>query len=290
MESIPLSLGGVPVVNVDLKKYSTAGIGCFANAVFPKNQSELIEVLTEVNLKSIPFVVIGNGSNVVFSDKKINGIVIFTEKLNGIMRFDCFIRAYSGTKLAKLVDFYAKNNLSGLERFVGIPALVGGAIIMNAGAFGKNIGENVLSVCVIENNKKRLLSANDCGFVYRNGSLPENSVVLYADFAYGESVFADSETKDFLRRRKLKQPQGKSFGSAFKNPVGNFAGALIDGAKLKGYRIGGAKISEKHANFIINDKNATAADVKSLIEYIKEKVYGLYGIVLEEEVRFIGEF
>ncbi len=290
MDYFPLSFGGVSVERVDLKKYSTVGIGCFADAVFPKKESELISVLAEVSAKNMPYAVVGNCSNILFSDKKVEGLMIFTRKLDNVERFNGFVRAYSGVKLSKLVDFYAENGLGGIERFAGIPACIGGAIIMNAGAFGKNIDESVLSVCVIEHNIKKTLTAKECNFVYRNSGLPENSVVLYADFKYIENPFAKEETSNFLNRRKLKQPQGKSFGSTFKNPDGNFAGALIDGVNLKGYRIGGAKISEKHANFIINDKNATADDVKSLIAYVKEKVYESYGVLLEEEVRFIGEF
>lgn len=290
MDNLPLTLGGLKICSADLKKYSTVGVGCVAAAVFPKSGRDLVCVLKDAADKNIPVTVIGNGSNVVFSDKAVGGVIVFTKDVNKITRFDGKVRAYSGVSLQKLVNFYADNGLGGMERLAGIPARVGGAIIMNAGAFGRNISESILKVGVIVNNKIVTLSASDCNFRYRGSALPNGAVVLYADFSYTKNSFAKAETADFLRRRIQKQPQGKSFGSAFKNPADNFAGALIDGANLKGYRVGGAKISEKHANFIINDNNATAADVKTLIEYVKNKVYGLYGIKLEEEVRFIGEF
>ena len=290
MGNLPLMLGGVTVCNVDLKNYSTVGVGCSANAVFPKNQNELVSVIKDITLKNIPFTVIGKGSNVVFSDNKVDGVIVFMQNINDVIKCDGYVRAYSGASLQKLVRFYYQNNFGGMERLVGIPALVGGAIIMNAGAFGKNIGETLLSVGIIDNNKFIVLDKKDCGFCYRNSQMPNNAVVLYADFGYTFNENAKAQTLEFLNRRIQKQPKGKSFGSTFKNPNGLFAGELIDKAGLKGYRMGGAKVSEKHANFIINDGTATASDIKLLIKYIKEKVYGLFGVLLEEEVRFIGEF
>lgn len=289
MRKTPLFLGGKEVFGVMLKDYTTIKVGGKALAVFPESEEELLSVIKDLEKNKRPFIPLGLGSNVVFSDKGYDGIIVSTRKLTGIKKYKNFIRAYSGTPLSKLVNFYQENCFGGMEFLVGIPASVGGAVIMNAGAFNKNLDGILIKIGVIVDNNIVELTNKQCGFTYRNSNLPSGAVVLYADFAFYPDENASVTTKEYLLKRKIKQPVGNSFGSVFKNNAKFPAGLLIDKLNLKGAAIGGVKISEKHANFIINE-GGTADDVYRLVTYVKQKVNESFNITLEEEVRFIGEF
>lgn len=271
---------------VELSGYTTIGVGGVSVAVFPETERELFSALSLPGEK----IVIGGGSNVVFSDKGYGGTVIFTRNLNKIEFGDGFIRAYAGVKLSQLISFYLSRGYGGVEFLAGIPASVGGAVAMNAGAFGKNISESIINVAAVADNKKAVAQNKDCDFTYRSSAFCSEHAVIYADFSYYKDENAKENAARYIAARQKKQPAGRSFGSAFKNPQGDYAGRLIELAGLKGYSVGGAAVSEKHANFIINRGGASACDVYALVDYIKKKVYGLFGVMLEEEVRFIGDF
>jgi UDP-N-acetylmuramate dehydrogenase len=198
-----------------------------------------------------------------------------------------------GVNLQRLIKFCSDNNLSGLEALSGIPATVGGAIVMNAGAFGKNISDRLVSVETLYNGKINKYYKDQCKFGYRTSRfLGKKEVIVSATFKLVETekelILAGIEAYKDLR--KSIQPTGRSCGSVFKNPSGTTAGKLIDSLQLKGYKIGGAKISTEHANFIITEGKATATDVKKLIDYVKKKVLDAFNIELKEEIEYVGEF
>ena len=193
----------------------------------------------------------------------------------------------------KLIKFALVHGFGGLEALSGIPATVGGAIVMNAGAFGHNISDYITSVETLCSGKIKVYDNSGCKFTYRSSRFKgKNEVVVSATFKLPEldREIISTSVKSYLDLRKSIQPSGRSFGSVFKNPKPYMAGALIDEAGLKGLRIGGAEVSDKHANFIITSSKAKAKDVYMLMLKIKKEVYEIFGIILEEEVELIGEF
>lgn len=254
-------------------------------AVFPQTTSVLKKII-EYSKGKYPYCVIGNGSNVLVSDKGFKGVCIFTENLNKITLKGNILEAECGVKIKDCINLCAENNLSGLEFASGIPGTVGGLVAMNAGCFNKNVGDLVCYVRAedgVYNNKL-------CNFNYRQSRFLEGEIILSVGFKLkvSESDVIQGKLERFSTARKKSQPSGKSVGSIFLNQ-GYFAGKVIDKSGLKGKRIGGAFVSEKHANFIINDCG-TADDIYRLIKYIKETVFKMQGITLMEEVRYIGEF
>lgn len=266
-----------------LKAYGSYGTGGRAKIiVFPKNEDQLCNCMTD-NCE-----IIGNGTNVLFSDKGYDGALIVTKAVNEINVCGGTVVACSGASLTKLRETCELNCLSGLEFSHGIPASVGGAVCMNAGCFSKSISDIVSYVVT----NKRVYNNADCNFGYRNSifSNKKGEVIVKVCFLLkpGEADLIEVKTEKFKKLRKSSQPHGKSCGSVFLND-GYFAGKLIDQAGLKGYKIGGARISTKHANFIIND-GGTSADVYKLIAYVKRVVYETQGIKLQEELKYIGNF
>ena len=282
--------------NEPLKKHSTIGIGGRAKYfAIPKSLYSLKLLVEGAKKARKRFVIIGNASNILFSDSGYNGIVICTKNLSEIFVASGKVKAMAGASLNSLIDFAKKRGLSGLEKLYGIPATIGGAIYMNAGAFGQKIADCVYEVETLKNGKLMKYSKEECRFGYRKSRFQKSKEVILSatfDFEKQEKDLIVALVKNALETRKLLQPQGKSFGCVFTNPQNyNFsAGALIEGVGLKGFSFGGATISEKHANFIINNKNATAKEVVQLINLIKNKVNEKYGVLLNEEVKFIGDF
>ncbi len=241
----------------------------------------------------VKYKIIGNGTNILVSDLGYNGIIIDTKNLNDIFFKREQVKAMAGAKLEKLIKFALDNKLSGLEALSGIPATVGGAIVMNAGAFGHNISEYITTVETLCDGKIKIYDKKDCKFGYRTSKFwGKKEVVVSATFMLNskerESIF--DSIKSYLNLRRSIQPSGRSCGSVFRNPKPFSAGALIEKAGLKGYKVGGATVSEKHANFIITSSKATAKDVYVLINTIKEKVKDAFGVELVEEVECVGEF
>ncbi|BAI79969.1 UDP-N-acetylmuramate dehydrogenase [Deferribacter desulfuricans SSM1] len=242
---------------------------------------------------SMNYVLLGAGSNVLFMDEGFNGVVIYTGLLNRWMiEKDDYILVGAGVKLSELVEFSVERGVSGFEELAGIPGSVGGAVNMNAGAFNTEI-KDVLTECVAyDMPRKKIinLSNADCKFGYRIAEGLKNRIVLFAKFKkmYGDKKYLKSKVDEILKKRDSKQPlEYPSCGSVFKRPKGDYAGRLIEECGLKGYRIGGAMVSEKHANFIVNLGNAKAKDILDLIEFVQNEVYKKFNILLEPEVKII---
>ncbi len=282
-----------------LSGHSSFKIGGPVRAMaFPKNEEEFKNICLVLHKNHILPMVLGNGSNVLFPDEGLKELfIISTENLNQLTLSDeGVINAGAGVSLARLANFAARNSLTGLEFAAGIPGSLGGSCIMNAGAFGGELSDCIESVrCYdLKNEKLMELSNEECKFQYRGSHFKENGnlAVLGAKLQLkkGDSGEIVEKMKRFNESRRDKQPLDlPSAGSAFKRPEGCFAAALIDEAGLKGYTVGGAQISPKHAGFIVNAGNAKADDVKELFRQVEEKVQEMSGITLEPEVIIIDK-
>lgn len=242
---------------------------------------------------SMNYVLLGAGSNILFMDEGFDGVVIYTGLLNRwLIEKDDYILVGAGVKLSELVEFSVERGVSGFEELAGIPGSVGGAVNMNAGAFNTEI-KDVLTECVAYDMVRKgiiSLSNADCKFGYRIAEGLKNRIVLFAKFKkmYGDKKYLKSKVDEILKKRDSKQPlEYPSCGSVFKRPKGDYAGRLIEECGLKGYRIGGAMVSEKHANFIVNLGDAKAKDILDLIEFVQNEVYKKFNILLEPEVKII---
>ena len=281
-------------MNESLKKHTTYGIGGPADLmIFPKSKQDLIKVIEIINENKIQLTILGSGSNVLVSDNGIRGAVIsLKNSLKKIEVDDNILYAECGTMLGKIVKHAVKNNLIGLENLNGVPGTLGGALIMNAGAWGGEISENLIHVEVI-NSKSEIqkIQKKDLNFSYRQSSFNEDDILLSAKFNL-KKADKDIIKENFVeaqRGRKKSQPLNKrSAGSLFKNPKNNSAGKLLDEAGLKGFSIGDAKISEKHANFFINDGDATSKDMLMLIKKAHKEVKDKFNVNLSLEVKLMG--
>ncbi len=280
--------------NEPMKKHNSFGVGGNCRYYARVDSLYSLRILIDIaKRRKKKFKVVGNGSNLLFSDSGYDGIVVSLENLQDIFFTKNQVKVMAGATLNQLLDFCVKNKLSGVENLVGIPATLGGAVVMNAGAFGHNISDYLTTIQTLKNGKMVLYDKKDCKFGYRTSRfLNKNEVVVCANFNF---VFKETEEllttiKNNLEKRKLLQPIGRTFGSVFRNPPGQYAGSLIEKCGLKGFTIGGASISTKHANFIINTKNATAKDVRLIIDFAKQKVKEKFNILLTEEVEYVGEF
>lgn len=261
----------------------------------PKNETELCNLLQKAAANNIPVTLIGNGSNLLVRDKGIRGLVIkLGNMLNEIKVEENGITFGSGVSLALASRKAAENSFTGMEFAVGIPGSIGGAVYMNAGAYDGEMANVVTSVRVMDAaGKVTVLSADDLQFAYRktalqNSGLIVTSVTVTLKKAKQSDIYAKMD--DFSQRRISKQPlELPSAGSMFKRPPGYFAGTLIDQTGLKGYTVGGAQVSEKHAGFVVNIGNATAADVLQLIKDVQDRVMAAHGVYLQPEVLVIGE-
>ena len=277
----------------DLKKYNTYKLSVICKyLVFINYIQELIDLLKYLKENNIKYLVLGNGSNVIFKDEYFDGVVIKLDKLNKIFVNDNIVEVEAGYSLMKLSRDIFKYNLTGLEFASGIPGLVGASVAMNAGAYNKDLGSLVKSVKVInEDNELITLTKEDLEFEYRNSFLKKNkkyicvSVTLLlekGDVTECTNII-ETRRKTRLNTQPLEYP---SAGSVFRNPPNMYAGELIEKCGFKGYNINGAEVSEKHANFIINKGNCTGKDIINLIEIIRKKVYEEYDVmlILEQEI------
>lgn len=260
--------------------------------LFPKNPTELAEILMQSNLLDCKIAILGAGTNVLAPDEGLEGLVIcLKDSLDGMELLpDNRIRVLAGVTMTRAAVFAATHGLSGMEFAHGIPGTVGGGVYMNAGAYGGEIAQICQSVDVMKRDGTIVtLSADDMKFSYRHSCVEETQdIVLSAVFTLQPKPEAEirAQMQELMRRRSNSQPLDMpSAGSAFKRPMGGYAAALIDEAGLKGFRIGDAAISEKHAGFAVNLDKATAADVKNLLQAVSRKVYENSGISLEPEVR-----
>ncbi len=281
--------------NYLFSRHTTMGIGGRAAvAVIPKDLEQLTFVLRSLYRYKIPYIVIGRGSNVLASDRGFEGVVIDVKRVN-ICRIDdnACIEAQCGAKTDTLIRIATAAGLGGLSFLCGIPATVGGTVFMNAGVRNTHMSDVVTEVSVFQNGKVYVLSREDCSFEYKHTKfMDDSSVVLSARLQLiaepAEKIKEDNE-RARLARKHL--PKGKSMGCVFKNPSPTCsAGALIESCGLKGLFRGDLILSPDHCNFIINTGRASAREVCELIAFIKQSVYEKTGILLSEEIRYIGEF
>ena len=294
MNEINNETASLCLMNESLKKHTTYGIGGPADLmIFPKSKQDLIKVIEIINENKIQLTILGSGSNVLVSDNGIRGAVIsLKNSLKQVEVDDNILYAECGTMLGKIVKHAVKNNLIGLENLNGVPGTLGGALIMNAGAWGGEISENLIHVEII-NSKSEIqkIQKKDLNFSYRQSSFNKDDILLSAKFNL-KKADKDIIKENFIEAqsgRKKSQPLNKrSAGSLFKNPKNNSAGKLLDEAGLKGFSIGDAKISEKHANFFINDGDASSRDMLMLIKKAHKEVKDKFNVNLSLEVKLMG--
>ncbi|HHW29418.1 MAG TPA: UDP-N-acetylmuramate dehydrogenase [Syntrophomonadaceae bacterium] len=289
-------IDGQVLANAPMKQHTTWRVGGPADLlVIPQTVKDVHETLLFTKHHRLPLMAIGNGSNLLVLDGGIRGVVL---KLSGGLKSQYldgnFLVAEGGAMLPSLARMALNNSLSGLEFAVGIPATLGGAIVMNAGAFGQDIGSLISQVEVIDfEGKQQVLSRDELTFGYRKSSLQDkNMIILRATLQLKagkkEDIAASMEAKLSLRNN-MQPLEYPTAGSVFRNPVGDYAGRLIEAVGLKGHSIGDAEISTKHANFIINRGNATGGEILTLIRTIQERVFEREGVMLVPEVLIVGE-
>ncbi|UCC66369.1 MAG: UDP-N-acetylmuramate dehydrogenase [Deltaproteobacteria bacterium] len=262
--------------------------------LFPQDLEDLQVLITLFRREGIEYLVLGNGTNLLVSDKGVRDpLISLSEGFKEIKTEGTKIRAEGGVGLPQLLHFCAENALGGMEPLAGIPGTVGGGIRMNAGSWGVEMEDLLSSVTVMGHlGQIRWLEKEKLVFSYRGIDLPAEEIILQGEFTLqkGEREEIKARMEDFLRRRRETQPFAlPSAGSIFKNPQGISAGKLIEGVGLKGFRLGDAMISPLHANFIVNLGTARAKDVLRLMDLIEERVYQERGVKLEREVVIIGE-
>lgn len=282
-------------LNEPLSAHTTFRIGGPCDAmVFPHSVDELAAVVRICKREGLDYFVLGKGSNILVSDKGVRGVVIATECLRALFIQDNAVCASAGLSLINVSKACAELGLSGLEFASGIPGSIGGAAYMNAGAYDGEMAKVVTGVRVMElDGTISELAAAALDFGYRHTALQGSGKIVTAvtvRLTAGDKQAIADKMADFSNRRITKQPlELPSAGSMFKRPSGYFAGTLIDQTGLKGYTVGGAQVSEKHAGFVVNIGGATAADVLQLICDVQDKVFAAHGVHLEPEVLVLGE-
>ena len=275
-----------------LTTYKTGGIAKLV--VYPNNINNLKQMLKLIHKYNIKYFILGKGSNTLFSDKEFNGVIIKLDKLNNFKIKQTEIYVESGMILSKLVQASVKNELTGLEFAIGIPGTIGGAIYMNAGAYGNNMSNIVKSVIVLnEKFQIKEIPLEKLKFDYRYSIFQDNKnlicVAANIKLEHGNHDEIASKIKENLLKRKNSQPlEYPSAGSVFRNPEENYAGKIIEELGLKGKIIGGAEISTKHANFIINKNNASSSDILNLIKLVQKEVKDKYKIDLKLEQQLVN--
>ncbi len=292
-EIINRHLGKV-LINERISNYTTYKVGGKARCIcYPKGEKELIDLVNLLKENDIKYFVLGNGSNVLFSDDIYDGVIIKLDNFNKIKINRNIIEVDAGYQLIKLANLATKNALAGLEFASGIPGTVGGALFMNAGAYGEDMSKIVKSARILANGKIKEITNEQLKFSYRTTILQKHLdyVCVGVTLELRDGNKDKLEETISLRREQRKATQPLNFpsaGSVFRNPEGMYAGKLIEDMGLKGYSVGRAEVSTKHANFIINKGNAKASDIKEIIDYIKLKAKNKYGIKLRVEQRLIN--
>ena len=263
---------------------------CGGKARFYVEVNNLTEFENILKLHNGKYYILGAGSKTLCKDTGYDGLVISTKKLNKIELKNNLLYAECGTLLFDLHEFCLNNELGGLEFSYGIPGSVGGAVVMNAGAFGGEVSEFVEEVVVFENGKRKTLGKSEISFGYRTSSLNGKNIEKVAfRLFHSPSQEIRAKQQEYLKKRSISQPNSTaSAGSVFKRSNNVIPAQLIEKLGLKGKKYGGAVISDKHANFIVNSGNATATDIEFLIDLIENKVYKEYNIKLEKEIIILG--
>ena len=298
LERLKELLGEAKVlVQEPMASHTTFRIGGPADYfVMPETVEELEAVLKLCKEEQMPYFILGNGSNLLVGDKGFRGVVIQLYKnFDGLQIEGTKLTAKAGAMLIRVAKESGKAGLTGLEFASGIPGTIGGAMVMNAGAYGGEMKDVVTAVTVLtEDGDIKTLTGEEMKFRYR-GSVVEDEgyIVLEAVMELKEGNLEEIQVRidELSVQRRTKQPiEYPSAGSTFKRPEGYFAGKLIQDAELRGYRVGGAQVSEKHCGFVINAGGATASDVMQLMQDVSDKVNAQFGVTLEPEVKRIGEF
>ena len=278
-----------------LARHTSLAIGGPADLfIIPEDRADVVALMAILIPTAIPRLVVGAGYNLLVRDGGFRGAVISLERLNGLqfMAVDGCISAEAGTGLAQLVRFAQQQGLTGIEFLSGIPGTVGGAVAVNAGAHGAAIMDRVEVLTTLQEGRTAIRDRTELEFGYRHLRLEPGEIVLEALIRLepaSPDVIAERIEACLEHRRKAQKVQFSSAGSFFKNPPGRQAWQLIDQAGLRGATVGGAQVSEAHANFLVNRGGATAADFLELAALIKEKVRQVSGVELEEEVRIVGD-
>jgi UDP-N-acetylmuramate dehydrogenase len=286
---------GAILLDEPMKNHTTFRIGGNAECLITPDRQQLGEVLFLAKTEKIPVTVIGNGSNLLVRDGGIQGLVIEIGKAMGqIRREENTLIAGAGVLLSRLAATAAREGLSGLEFASGIPGSLGGAVVMNAGAYGGEMKQVLKWAKVLtKDGEEKVLSNEELDLSYRHSCIPENDYLVTeaAVTLIPAPTDAISTRMEELKKQRIeKQPlEYPSAGSTFKRPEGYFAGKLISDAGLRGYRVGGAQVSEKHCGFVINAGGATATDVEQLMRDVADKVREQFDVELEPEVKIIGE-
>ena len=288
---------GQVLVGEPMSLHTTFRVGGVADYyVIPGNKMEATETVRLLLAEGIPYYVLGNGSNVLVSDEGYRGVVVCISKGMDDVNVDGdMIIAGAGALLSKIATVALANNLTGLEFASGIPGSLGGAIVMNAGAYGGEMKDIVESVELFDTASGKVvrLSNEDMKFAYRNSIVKQHPYIVLSvsmRLAKGNSEDIRQVMNDLAVQRRQKQPlEYPSAGSTFKRPEGYFAAKLIDDAGLRGYMVGGAQVSDKHCGFVVNKDNAKASDVIALMRHVREVVDSKFGVVLEPEVCMLGE-
>lgn len=294
-----IAIAGKDQVLIDepMARHTTFRVGGPADyLVSPVKPEQVEDVVRLCKAEDVPYMVIGNGSNLLVSDQGYRGVLIrFLDNYQEVTVHDTIIQAQAGALLSAVAKRAARCNLTGMEFAAGIPGTIGGAMMMNAGAYGGEMKDIVSQVSVMdaEGNIKQYSCADMC-FGYRDSVVAHEDLTVLEVTLKLEAGDADqikAEMDRLSEQRTSKQPlEFPSAGSTFKRPEGYYAGALIEEAGLRGYQLGGARVSEKHCGFVINADHASASDVKQLIDYIQKTVYENSGVMMTPEVRFVGEF
>ena len=281
--------------NEPMSKHTTFRIGGNADVFVTPNTTESLEsIISYVTNNNIPYYIIGNGSNLLVKDNGFRGVIIqLYKKFANIVVNDNVITAQAGALLSTVAKTALNNSLTGMECLSGIPGTIGGAVCMNAGAYGGEMKDIVVKTKVIHNGKIETISNNDSDFGYRKSKImSENMIVVETVLSLekGNKEEIQSKMSDLLTQRNSKQPvELPSAGSTFKRPEGYFAAKLIDDSGLRGYSVGKAQVSPKHCGFVVNNGGATAKDVLTLMHNVSSVVVDNFGVKLEPEVRIIGE-
>lgn len=279
--------------DVPLDRHTTFRIGgCAALGVFPSDAEQLIRAVRACEEEGVPSFVIGNGSDILADDQGYRGCVIFTGGLKSVVfSQDGGVTAGCGVSVSVLAMECCRRGLAGMAFAYGIPGSVGGAAVMNAGAYGGEMGQIVSEVVCYDRASGETVRCplSECAFGYRQSAFQDgNRIILSVSFALvpGDADALCAEAEDYMKQRREKQPlEYPSAGSVFKRYPGFYTAQLIDGAGFKGVSVGGAQVSEKHAGFIVNRGGATARDVRTLVQMIQEKIRELHGISIECEIR-----
>ena len=279
-----------------MKQHTTFRVGGPADVLVAPSAEELPEIVALCQKFGVPYYIVGNGSNLLVGDKGIRGVVIeMTSRMGDIVCEGETVIAGAGASLGRVAAKAAEEGLTGIEFAAGIPGTVGGAVVMNAGAYGGEMKDIITSVLVMDEfGEKKELSARELDFSYRHSCIPEKRyIVLRITMRLRKGCTDEIRAKmsELREMRISKQPlEYPSAGSTFKRPEGYFAGKLIMDAGLRGFQVGGAQVAEKHCGFVINKDNASAADIYRLMQEVTAKVEAEFGVTLEPEVKMLGEF